>query len=213
MAQRPVFVPGRRKNSPEVFWMEFVWNGGFAASQKQKNIVALHEAFTRRFPEKKVLEISSMSMEPLGVQLSAFNLTKYVPELGRSVPLECVFQGGKVFAAGGPYRELYAGTAREAKKDPRLKSSGILRAFRFDGKDYPLVPRTAFYNWLYVNALLEHPELGEALLTWDGFTDIAFNPDKGVNCQAEAAAVYVALARRGLAEECRDFEKFLTLTK
>lgn len=213
MAQRPVFAPGRRMNSPDVYWMEFSWNGGFATSQKQKNIVALHEAFTRRFPEKKVLEISSKSLDPLGVKLSAFNLTKFVPALGRSVPLECVFQGGKVFAAGGPYEDLYTGTAREAKKDPRLKGSGVLRAFRFDGKDYPLVPRTAFYNWLYINALLEHPELGEALLDYDGFTDIEFNPDKSLNCQAEAAAVYVALARRGLLEECRDFDRFLKVMK
>lgn len=213
MAQRPVFVPGRRKNSPEVFQTEFSWSGGFAASQKQKNIAALHEAFARRFPEKKVLEISSKSLEPLGVRLSAFNLTKFVPELGRSVPLECVFQGGKVFAAGGPYRDLYEVTPREAKKDSRLKGSGMLRAFRFDGRDYPLIPRTAFYNWLYVNALLEHPELGEGLMEYDAFTDIEFNPEKSINCQAEAAALFVALARRGLLEECRDFEKFLALTK
>lgn len=212
MAQRPVFTPGKRKNAADLFWVDFVWNGGFAASQKQKNIAALHQAFRNRFPEKKVLEISSKSPEPLGVQLSAFNLKKFVPELGKAVSLECVFQGGKVFAAGGPYTDLYEATAREAKKDPRLKSSGMLRAFRFDGKDMPLIPRTAFYNWLYVNALLENPELGQQLLQYDGFTDIEFNPDKSINCQAEAAAVYVALARKGLLEQCRDFDSFVRLT-
>lgn len=213
MAFRPVFMPGRRKNTPDVCQVEFGWNGGFAASQKQKNMDALHEAFLRRFPGKKVLEISSKSRTPLGVKLSAFNLPKFVPELGKAVPLECVFQGSKVFAAGGPYRELYTGTAREAKKDPRLKSGGMLRAFRFEGRDYPLIPRTAFYNWLYVNALLENPELGQALLEYDGFTDIEFNPDRSLNCQAEAAALYVALARKELLEECRDFDRFLELLK
>ena len=108
---------------------------------------------------------------------------------------------------------MYEVTPREAKKDSRLKGSGMLRAFRFDGRDYPLIPRTAFYNWLYVNALLEHPELGEGLMEYDAFTDIEFNPEKSINCQAEAAALFVALARRGLLEECRDFEKFLALTK
>ena len=213
MAQRPVFVPGVRKNTPEVYRMEFEWNGGFAASQKQKNIDALHGAFLRRFPEKKVLEISSKSRDPLGVALSAFNLTLFLPELGYAVPVECVFQGGKVFAAGGPYTDLYTKTSREAKKDSRLKTGGELRSFFFGGRNYPLMPRTAFYNWLYLNALLEHPKLGKALMEYDGFTDIEFNPDRSINCQAEAAAVYVALARKGLAEQCRDFDRFLALMK
>ena len=102
MAMRPVFAPGKRKNEADVFMTEFDWNSGLSASQKQKNIVALHEAYTRRFPERKVLEISSKSLQDLGVKLSAFNLKKYVPELGKSIPVECVFQGGKVFGAGGP---------------------------------------------------------------------------------------------------------------
>ena len=213
MAQRPVFVPGRRKNSPEVFQTEFSWSGGFAASQKQKNIAALHEAFARRFPEKKVLEISSKSSEDLGVKLSAFNLTKFVPSLGKAVPVECVYQGSKVFAVGGPYTDLYTATSRAAKGDDRLRQSGELRRFSFEGKEFPLKAGSAFYDWLYINALMEHPELSEPLLGYDGFTDIEFNPNKGVACQANAAALYVSLRRQGLLEQCRDFDSFLALLK
>ena len=213
MATRPVFAPGRRKNEADVFMTEFPWSSGMAVSQKRKNIAALHEAYTRRFPDRMVLEISSKSEQPLGVSLSAFNLNKYVPSLGRSVPLECIFQGSKVFAAGGPYTELYTATSRQAKGDPRLKSSGTLRGFRWEGRDYPTVPRTAFYNWLYINALLENPALGEALVAYDGFTDIEFNPDRSLNCQAEAAALYVTLARKGLLDRCRDFDEFLEVLK
>lgn len=211
MANRPVFVPLKKAPFVDVFMPEFTWNGGFAVSQKQKNIIALHQSFNRRFPERRVLEISSKSMQDLGVKLSAFHLKKLVPSLGTHIPVECAFQGGKVFSAGGPYTDLYAVSPRDAKRDPRLKASGMLRSFFFEGEIIPLVPQTAFYNWLYINALLENPELGAQVLEFDAFTDIEFNPDKSKNCQAEAAAMFVALSRQGLLEECRDFTSFLKI--
>ena len=122
-------------------------------------------------------------------------------------------RGGKIFAAGGPFTNLYEATSRDAKRDPRLKSSGMLRNFYYEGNEFPVVPRTAFYNWIYINALIENPHLAAELVQYDGFTDIEFNPDKGVNCQAEAAALYVTLACKGLLEQCRDFEDFLKLIR
>ena len=211
MANRPVYVPMNKAPFVDAHMPEFTWNGGFAASQKQKNITALHDSFHRRFPDSKILEISSKSLQPLGIKLSAFNLKKYVPELGRSIPVECVFQGGKVFAAGGPYKDLYEASARDSKRDPRLKSSGMLRSFSFDGKEMPITPKTAFYDWIYINALLENPELMEQLTEFDAFTDIEFNPAKSVNCQAKAAALFIALHRQGLLDQCRDPETFLAL--
>lgn len=213
MAQRPVFAARAARPHVDVFMTDFTWISGMAVSQKQKNIQALHDAFHTRFPQRRVLEISSKSRDPLGVQLSAFNLKLFVPELGRSVPLECVFQGSKVFSGGGPFTNLYTATAREAKGDSRLRSSGQLKCFRFEGRDYPLMPLTSFYNWLYIRALGENPELAQALLEYDAFTDIEFNPGKSLNCQAEAAALYVSLARQGLLDRCADFDSFLTLLK
>lgn len=211
MASRPVFVPIHRAPYVEVYMSEFTWNGGFALSQKQKNIIALHEAFRRLFPEYQVLEISSKSLQETGARLSAFCLPKYVPSLGRSVPLECVFQGGKVFAVGGPYTDLYTATPRDAKRDPRLRESGGLKSFFFEGATFPLVPTTAFYDWLYINALLENKELSEKILAYDAFTDIEFHPEKSRNCQARAAAVFASLARAGQLHRCRDLDSFIGL--
>ncbi len=211
MATRPVFVARNKIPCVDVYYPEFSWNGGFAVSQSQKNIVGLHAAFAEKRPECKVLEISSKSLQPLGVSLSAFNLKKYVPSLGRKIPVECAFQGGKVFLNGGPYTDLYEKTPKEAKRDERLKTSGMLCKFFFDGKEFPAVPKTAFYDWLYVNALLENPELSKQLMEYDAFTDIVFNPEKSVNCQARAAAVFVALSRLGLIEACREFENFVRI--
>lgn len=70
---------------------------------------------------------------------------------------------------------------------------------------------TAFYDWLYLNALLEHPDLAEPLLRYDGFTDIEFNPEKSLSTQTRSAAMYVALARAGLLDKVRDYGEFIKL--
>ena len=210
MAERPVYVTTMKAPYVSVYKPQFTWNSGLNKVQKQKNIAALHDAFHRIEPDLNVLAISSKSLQPLGIKLSAFNLPKYVPSLNKSVPVECLYQGGKIFAAGGPYTDLYTATARAAKKDERLKSSGMLRGFFFEGEEMPLIPATAFYDWLYVNALMENPELAEELLQFDAFTDIEFNPDKSRNCQARAAALFVAMHHLGRLDQCRSFEGFLT---
>lgn len=197
MATRPVFIASAQAPYFEEALVEFEWSGGFALAQKRKCIRALHASFAEARPEAAVLEVSSKSEQPEGVAASAFNLPKLVPSLGLSVPLECVFQGGKVFEGGGPYTDLYLASPREAKRDPRLRGSGGLVSFSFEGREFPLEPRTAFYDWLYIEALGENSELAERLLAYDAFTDIEFNPAKSLNCQARAAARFAGLSRAG----------------
>jgi len=211
MAKRPVFITWKTIPYADFRKVEFAWNGGFALSQSQKNVKGLHEAFNAIYPDQKVLEISSKSMQEIGVKLSAFSLQKFVPSLGVSRPVECVYHGGKTFRNGGPYTDLYTVSPKEAKRDPRLYESGPMTEFFFEGIDIPLVPETAFYNWLYINALLENGELAKEIVQYDAFTDIVFNPEKSINCQAMAAAQFVALHRKGLIEECRDFDKYLAI--
>ncbi len=213
MAERPVFITRGAKPYSDTCSISFTWHAGMSVAQKQRSIASLHEAFSARFPSRRVLEISSKSPLPLGVALSAFNLRKYVPSLGRSVPVECVFQGGKVFTGGGPYTDLLTATSREAKCDHRIRESGALRAFSYEGDEYPLTPTTAFYNWLYINTLIENEKLAEQLVTYDSFTDIEFNPEKSRNCQAAAAAMFVSLHRAGLLDQCRNFDDFVALMK
>ena len=213
MAERYVYLPAKKTGWIKAVLTEFEWNKGQAASQKLKNVLALHGAFRRRYPEAKILEISSKSNEEVGKKLSAFSLVKYVPELERSVPVECIYQGGKVFEKGGPYKMLYEENPKDAKRDRRLKNSGTLKSYYFDGREIPLEPKKGFYDWLYINALLEDPELAEEVLKYDAFTDIEFNPNTGLNCQAKAAALFVGLARDGVLEKCRDYEEFAGLLK
>jgi len=200
MATRPIFVP-RTENTRlvEEISIDFPWSPGFTPIQKKKNIHALHEA-AQHMGYGRLLEVSTKSDDKLGVHLSAFNLRVTVPEVG-DIPLENAYQGSKVFVLGGPFLDLYNTKPREAKKDPRLKDSGPLRSFNFDGEIWSLEPKTAFYDWLYIRSIYPHRDYLERLLRFDGFTDIEFNPGKSLNCQARSCAIFVSLMKKGLLTE------------
>lgn len=209
MAKRPVFVSILEAPYCKNANVDFTWVPGFAKSQKQKCIRSLHDSFLKKYPKLNVLEISSKSFQG-GEVYSAFYLKKYVPSLKKFIPVENVFQASKVFENGGPYVDLLGVTPKEAKKDPRLKGSKLI-GFRFEGKDFPLNPKTAFYDYIYMSALLENKDLVDNLVKYDAFTDIEFNPNKSINCQAKAASEFVSLYRLGLTDKIKDFDKFVKI--
>ena len=43
--------------------------------------------------------------------------------------------------------------------------------------------------------------MGKAAASYTAFTDIAFNPEKSLNCQARAVAIYVSLRKNGLIDK------------
>lgn len=201
MANRPCYRPLEKYvGYKTVESAPFAWNGGFAFSQKQKNVVALHDAIHKIDPSAKILEISSKSLQQLGVQLSAFNLKLKLN--GQECSVESVFQSGKVFDGGvGPFPELVSHDSREVRHFVQEKSAGhALVAFEVCGIRWALQPKTAYFFYLYLKALCDNPELGDQLMEFDAFTDIEFNPKKQVNCQAAAAAFYVSLRRQGRLE-------------
>lgn len=196
MAVRPVFSVGEDEKIFVREEIDFEWFGGFALVQKRKCIKSLHENYLLKHPGKKILEISGKSESSLGVKLSAFNLQ--IQRRGKIFSVESAFQGSKVFEFGGPYSDLLDKPSIAAKKDSRLKSSGRVKLFEFDGEKFPINPTTYFYDWLYVNALNDNPDVAEKILEFDAFTDIVFNPKKSLNCQAQAAAIFVSLGRKNL---------------
>lgn len=199
MAERPVFAPVLSGPTLVRTWdIAFTWSAGMSVKQAQKSIDSLHEATKLRMNVDKVLEISSKSKDPKGVKLSAFNLMIKTKKYNQTFSVECAYQSAKVFERGGPYKDLRDRTSREAKLDPRLKESGRLLKFQFFEVDWALEPKTAFYDWLYINALHNEPELAAYVLEHRAFSDIAFNPERSLNCQAYSAALYVALHERGL---------------
>jgi uncharacterized protein DUF6977 len=207
MADRPVFVPreigSRLVDEVDV---KFTWHSGMAPSQKKRNINALHEN-AAKLGLSPLLEISSKSEDEVGRRLSAFSLKLKLD--GAQTSVECAYQGSKVFERGGPFKDLYAVGSRDAKRDQRLQASGRLIKFNFQNQDYPLSPSTAFYDWLYFLALYPHREWLRRLELYVGFTDIEFNPERSLNCQARSCAAFLALQKRRLLDNAMEsFERF-----
>lgn len=196
MATRPIFVStdNARKYVNEIE-IEFKWFPGISKSQKQKSIDSLHFNANKKKAKlgfTNILEISSKSKNQLGVNLSAFNLS-FISKENKSISVECLFQGSKVFEKGGPYTEIYNLSSREAKKYEKLKKSGNLLYFKRKNEIWGLEPKTLFYDWIYINTLKSNPNLIEKLVKYDAFTDIEFNPKKSINCQASSVALFVSL--------------------
>ena len=197
MTRRLVFVPGSESPYVSELSLEFEQFSGSSIQQKQRSIASLHASYVARFPSSRVLEVSSRSKRDIGVQLSAFNLMIEHPGRG-SYSVECAFQASKVFEHGGPFVDLFDVSSRAAKTDRRLRESGELVGFRYLTDQFPLEPKTYFYDWLYASALCRHDKLVEQVMMFDAFTDIEHNPERSINCQARSVAKVVGLARAGL---------------
>lgn len=209
MAKRPVFIVSNKPPFYKEEIIEFKFYNGFSEKQKKKSVSSLHEAFLKEQPNNNILEVSSKSDIELGIKLSAFNLMMENTN-NKKYSVETVFQSSKVFENGGPYTDILKMTSRDAKKDIRLKESGKLKCFNCFGRVFPLKPINYFYNWLYINTLNLNNELGNEVMKYDSFTDIEFNPEKSLNCQATAVAVYVSLRKQGLLEKAlKDKDSFL----
>lgn len=213
MATRPIFTPSSGSVGVNEKLIEFKWFSGFAKSQKQKSIDSLHQE-AKLFGYDDLLEISSKSENPLGISLSAFNLMITTKKHQKTFSVESAFQGSKVFEKGGPYTDLLLKDSLTAKRDIRLKESGNLIHFEFFGQRFPNVPRTFFYDWLYINALVQNNEICEKVKHFEGFTDIEFNPERSINCQAHAVALFISLSKNELlGDALSSAEDFLAITK
>lgn len=166
----------------------------------EKYVSILQEEYKSKVGTEEVpFEVSTAAKSELGFSLSAFNLKD---EKGR--PVECVFQGAKKFEHGGPYIDLVDADPRAAKKDNRIRNSGKIVEFVLDGIEYPNTPKTAFYDYTYIKALIANPKIAEQVDGLDAFQDIWFNPEKSANCQAEAMAMYRGLKDSGKLDEAME---------
>ena len=203
MAKRPIFIVSEDPNflfiEKEI---EFEWFAGLSVSQKQKSINSLHNSASLSGYDK-ILEVSTKSEHAIGNKLSAFNLSFPMSD-GTLIHLESAFQGSKVFENGGPYTDLYSIKPFDVKKDERISKEHEIKGFKFDGMDWDSEPKTAFYDWLYINAVFKNIENNaneyEKILNYNAFTDIEFNPLKSINCQARSCAVFVSLYKQNILE-------------
>lgn len=204
MEYKPVFMP--RVGSYNLVKTDMVRierHVGFATRQKKKTLNDLHRVIKKKYGFKNVLELSTKSGNKLSFPLSPYSL-QIINDNGQKSSVENAFQASKVFEQGGPYLDLLTEKPRQARKDERLISSGELIGYDYFGMEWGVEPLTTFYDWLYINALKQHPELHEEVIQYQAFTDISFNPKKSIHCAAYSLAMFVALHKRDLLQGVED---------
>ena len=140
-----------------------------------------------------MLEVSGGSDSVIGRSMSAF--TVKILHGGIVTNVESIYQGSKVFENSGPHHSLYKLKGNQAKYQSKslFSKAGRFTHYDFGGKIIPANPPTAFYDWIYMRGLI-YTGIGIANIEeYRGFSDIYFNPEKQINSQAHAAALYVAL--------------------
>ena len=211
MESKPVFMP--RVGSDNLVKTDMVRierHVGFATRQKKKTLNDLHRVIKKKYGFKNVLELSTKSGNKLSFLLSPYSL-QITNDDGQKYSVENAFQASKVFEQGGPYLDLLTEKPRQARKDDRLISSGELTGYDYFGMEWGVEPLTTFYDWLYINALKQHPELHEEVVQYQAFTDISFNPKRSVHCAAYSLAMFVALYKRDLLDKVEDPGEFYDL--
>lgn len=217
MAIRSVFVSKTTYPFFEEILITFHHFPGFALSQKRKCQIGLHQNFLAKYPEQKVLEISSASLMSLGSKLSAMNLKKRTKQGITSV--ESAFQSSRIYSNGtvsvGPFPEYLFLPGKECKKLVKQASKDMHSyQYEFDGMVFyaPDYHISLFYDYLYLNALMEpeNEEISTQLLEegYLAFSDLA---TKSLNCQSRSAAIYVGLVKAGLIDRVQDYGTYLEL--
>jgi len=202
MAKRPFFTPTlNQEELVKTNSVEFTWFSGFAKSQKQKSISSFHENISKEFKLDKILEISTKSENKFGTQLSAFNLKINFKD--QEYFLESLFQGSKIFTDQGPHEDIYEKSSIDAKRDKRIKRND-LKEFSFFGEIFSL--DFDFYSWLYFIALNQNKKLKTEILNYEAFTDIEFNPEKSLNCQAYSAALYSSMVKNKILVNDKEYD-------
>lgn len=186
--------------------VEFAFYPGFSQTQRRRSVHSFHEQYRAKHPDHRVLEVSTASSDDVGRAASAFNLLiRRGSFAGR--PVESVYQSCKVFRQSftgelSQISSLASEVPQVAKRKNRDNNASLVEwTFRDEsiGLDDTWAKdcRVNFYDWLYIFALRDHPDLVERLSRYDAFTDISFNPIKSYNTQARACAIAVTLFRKG----------------
>lgn len=185
MAIRPIYISTNLPEKPFIKKdISFEWVKGMSYSQKCKRRDALHTAIanTKLYDMDKVLEISTKSDKKLGINLSALNLT--IPFASNDYTVEKVYQVSKVI------------------------ENGKVKEFKLKNTVFEKDPYSMYYDYIYLLGLYFHKEYWEELAKYEIFTDIEFNPNKQLNTQARAAALWNTLYKNNMTRIVEDQERF-----
>ena len=191
---------------------EILWVSGLSNQQKQKNVEELHKQISYFFgiSEDRILEVSTKSQKAIGRMLSTFNLKMQIN--GKVYPIECIYQSSKVFKSLiGSYqiKDVLYMSPQKAKKRVSYEDHSNLCAFNYFGKEFLVRPKYLFFDWLYINAVQQKKDLVGEVSKFKYFTDIEFNPEKSISCQARTLVLYLWLIKNNkLADYIKNPYKF-----
>jgi hypothetical protein len=228
--------------------IEFEWHSGLSWQVRQRSSKCMARAIAQRYrnsglTKDDILEVSTASEDyETGKALSALNLLYGDPISGRVYSVENWFQSAKVFERSGqevgPYEELltvkspnrYVNAFLDKKAAAKYEDDHLFQKiqseiggadlirFEMDGKCFPIIPRSSFYDYLYAKALYQdhNASLAERVCHYRVFTDIMFNPGtskkRKYNTQARSCAIFVSLTRRGLIDNAlTDIDSFVDI--
>lgn len=182
MTVRPIFISTNNIENPvRIENIEFNWIKGMAYSQKCKRRDEFHKEISKIYGKDKILEVSTKSNQDIGIKMSAFNLKFKYNNITKAV--EEIYQSSKI-----------------------IENDKIV-GFKFEDITFENEPKGMFYDWLYISALLQHPQYFSDLNKYEVFTDIEFNPKKSYNSQARAVALFLCLYRNNK-HNFRNIENF-----
>lgn len=176
--------------------MAFDFFQGHALSQKRKCQIGLHQNFLAEYPDYKLLEISGASLLSFGKDLSLMNLKKQTTK--GLMTVKSAFQSSRIYSDDvetiGPFPEYLFVDGKTCKKLVKEASRGLIsKKYEFDGMKFYAPPHhiSLFYDFLYINALLEEENYDVTRRLIDGgynaFSDLATIT---LNCQARSAAIF-----------------------
>lgn len=165
--------------------VRFEWFHGLSDQQKQHSIASLHHIIAELDKTSVPLEISTNGTDPLGVKLSAINLKL------DGYAMENVFWSSMIFEKGGPFRELLNVRSKATIPDRRIRESGEIIGFNYDGKDFPVEPRTLFYDYICIKAVKQSLTADEIkrISEFTHFTNVDFDPYKSNSTHAKSIAI------------------------
>lgn len=168
MAVRKAYLPLKRFPYVQEVAVPFRWTNG----PRVQNLRTVLDVFHKTYPEVMALDVSSVSEQPEGVQVSVENLAIHEMSTEQDSPVGSVYEASKVI------------------------ENGVCDHYHFKERDFEIESYPyAFFNWIYCCALYQNPEKAEPVLRFGAFTDFDLGSSKkDQNSPARAAAIYAGLA-------------------
>ena len=187
MANRPIYISTGNINNPFIEdTITFEWIPGYSYVNKCKRRDSLKNSIAKKYNIDKWLEVSSISDKDIGKKLSALNLMITLTN-NKSYPVETIYQCSKVY-----------------------KDSSII-GFKFHNTEFENNPYGMYYDYIYMVALYQNKDYHKLIKDYYLFTDLFFNPNKSLNTQARAAAIFKTLYDNNylqLLKNVNEFKKY-----